>query len=94
MNALSPALQSLFSVVMSLMVLLALALLWRRDRSTWLVLALVGEAIALAFRIVLVVVPDVVRTAPMLFSLWTLSALVFALGLLGYAIETTSRRTP
>jgi hypothetical protein len=94
MNALSPALQSLFSVVMSLMLILALALLWRRDRSTWLVVALVGEAIGLAFRIVLTVVPDVIHTAPMLFSVWTLSALVFALGLLGYAIESTSRRTP
>jgi hypothetical protein len=94
MNAISPALQSLFSVVMSLMLLLALALLWRRDRSTWLVVALVGEAIGLAFRVALTVVPGIVQTAPMLFSVWTLSALVFALGLLGYAIETTSRRTP
>jgi len=92
MNALSPALQSLFSVVMSLMLLLALALLWRRDRSTWLVVALVGETIGLVFRIVLVVVPDVARTAPMLFSVWTLSALAFALGLLGYAIEATGKR--
>ena len=94
MNALAPALQSLFSVVMSLMLILALALLWRRDRSTWLVVALVGEGTGLAFRIALTVVPELVRTAPMLFSVWTLSALVFALGLLGYAIETTSRRTP
>ena len=34
----------------------------------------------------------IVHTAPMLMATWTLSALVFALGLLGYAIETTSRR--
>ena len=92
MNALSPALQSLFSVVMSLMLILALGLLWRRDRSAWLLVALAGEAIGLAFRIALVVVPDLVRTAPMMFSVWTLSALAFALGLLGYAIEATGKR--
>ena len=92
MNALSPALQSLFSVVMSLMLLVALALLWRRDRSTWLVVALAAETIGLVFRIVLTVIPDVIRTAPMLFSVWTLTALAFALGLLGYAIEASAKR--
>ncbi|WP_395679111.1 hypothetical protein [Dokdonella sp.] len=92
MNALSPALQSLFSVVMALMLILALALLWRRDRSVWLLVALAAETIGLVFRIVLTVIPDVIRTAPMLFSVWTLTALAFALGLLGYAIEASAKR--
>ena len=55
---------------------------------------LVGEAVGFVFRLALVVAPGIVHGAPMLMSAWTLSALVFALGLLGYAIETTSRRTP
>ena len=94
MNGLPVMLQSLFSLLVPAMVLVALVLLWRRDRSAWIMLALVGEAIGLVFRLALVVAPGVIHTAPMLMSAWTLTALVFALGLLGYAIEMTSRRTP
>jgi hypothetical protein len=93
MNSLPVMLQSLFSLLIPAMVLAALVLLWRRDRSVWIIVALVGEAIGLVFRLALVVAPGFVHTAPMLMSARTLSALVFALGLLGYAIETTSRRT-
>jgi hypothetical protein len=92
MNTLSPALQSLFSLVIAAMVLAALALLWRRDRSAWLVVALGAEAVGLAFRFVLIVQPDLVRSAPLMFSAWTLSGLVFAIGLLGYAIEVSGKR--
>ena len=94
MNALSPGLQSLFSLVVGLMVVTALVLLWRRDRTPWLLVALVGESLGLAFRVALTALPDLVRAVPMLFSLWTLTALAFAIGLLGYAIDTTARRTP
>lgn len=92
MNALSPTLQSLFSVVIAAMVLAALVLLWRRDRSVWLVVALGAEAVGLAFRFALIALPDLVRSAPMMFSAWTLSGLVFAVGLLGYAIEVNGKR--
>jgi hypothetical protein len=94
MNGLPVMLQSLFSLLIPAMVLAALVLLWRRDRSVWIIVALVGEAVGFVFRLALVVAPGIVHGAPMLMSAWTLSALVFALGLLGYAIETTSRRTP
>jgi hypothetical protein len=94
MNAagLSAGLQTLASVVMALMVIAALLLLWRRDKSVWLLVALVGEFVGLAFRLAMAFVPDLMRTMPQVFSLWTLSALVFAVGLLGYAIEATTRR--
>ncbi len=92
MNALSPALQSLFSLLVVLMVVAALVLLWRRDRSPWLLAALAGEGIGLVFRLLLVAQPQLASAMPMLFSLWTLGALVFAIGLLGYAIEAGGKR--
>lgn len=92
MNALSPLLQSLLSLVVALMVLAALFLLWRRDRSPWLLAAMIGEAIGLAFRALVIVQPQLLGAVPALFSLWTLTALVFAIGLLGYAIERNQGR--
>jgi hypothetical protein len=92
MNGLPVTLQSLFSLLIPAMVLAALVLLWRRDRSVWIIVALAGEAIGLVFRLALVVAPGIVHTAPILMSAWTLSALVFALGLLGYAIEASGKR--
>jgi len=92
MNALTPVLQSLLSVIVAVMVTVALALLWRRDRSPWLLAALAGEVLGLAFRALLIVLPGLVGSAPMLFPLWTLTALVFATGLLGYAIERNQGR--
>jgi hypothetical protein len=91
-NGLTQTLQSLTPIVMALMVLTALALLWRKSHSVWLIVAIAGEAIGLIFRGVLFVTPELMRTMPLFFSLWTLSSLVFAAGLLGYAIETTQRR--
>jgi hypothetical protein len=85
-------LQSLTSVLMGLMVLAALVLLWQRDRSVWLIVAIVGEAVGLVFRGALIAVPDLVRSMPQLFSIWSFTALVFAVGLLAYAIERTSRK--
>jgi len=93
-GGLMQGLQSLAPIVMALMVLAALALLWRRDRSVWLIVAIVAELAGLVFRGVLVVAPDFLRTAPMFYALWTLSSLVFAAALLGYAIEATQRRSP
>lgn len=91
MNALSPMLQSMLSLAVALMVIAALILLWRRERSPWLLAALIGEAVGLLFRALVVVQPALVGSTPILFSLWTLTALVFAIGLLGYAIDKTQR---
>jgi uncharacterized MnhB-related membrane protein len=85
-------LQSLTSVLMGLMVLAALVLLWQRDRSVWLIVAIVGEAVGLVFRGALIAAPDLARSMPQLFSIWSFTALVFAVGLLAYAIERTSRK--
>ncbi|MBA8883684.1 hypothetical protein [Dokdonella fugitiva] len=92
MNALSPSLQSLFSIIIPALVLAALVLLWRRDRSAWLVVALGAEAVGLLFRFALTLMPDLLHSAPLMLSAWTLSALVFAVGLLGYAIEVNGKR--
>ena len=91
-GGLMQGLQSLAPIAMALMVLAALVLLWRRDRSVWLIVAIAAELAGLVFRAALFVLPDVARTTPLFFTVWTLSSLVFAAGLLGYAIETTQKR--
>ena len=84
-------LAAIASVVVSLLIIAALAILWNRHRSIWLIVAIVAEIVGLAFRAAVAVMPDLVRTMPMVFSLWSLSALVFAVGLLAYAIEINQR---
>jgi hypothetical protein len=84
-------LQLLAPIAVTLMVLVALALLWRASRSVWLIVAIVGEIAAFAFNIVIVIAPEVARNMSPLFPLWTMAALVFAGGLLGYAIETSKK---
>jgi hypothetical protein len=84
--------QSFASLASSLMILAALFVLLRQRQSVWLIVAIVAELAGLAFRGVLAMSPDIARTMPMLFSVWTLCALVFAGGLLAYAIETTQKR--
>jgi uncharacterized membrane protein YGL010W len=86
------AMQSLAPIVMAVMVLIALALLWRRDKSVWLIVAMIAEVAGLLFRGVLFVAPGLAQSTPLFFTVWTLSSLVFAAGLLGYAVETTQRR--
>ena len=84
-------LASLASIIVSLMIVAALAILWNKHRSIWLVVAIVAELVGLAFRAAVAVMPELVRTMPVVFSLWSLSALVFAIGLLAYAIEIHQR---
>jgi hypothetical protein len=91
-SGLISGLQSIAPALMGLMVLAALFLLFRRNRSGWLILALVAEGLGLLFRGVLFVAPELVQTTPLFFPIWTLSSLGFAAGLLGYAIETSQRR--
>jgi hypothetical protein len=91
-NGLFSGLQSLAPILISVMVLAALAILWRKDRSVWLIVAIVAEVAGLVFRGVMFIASDVAQRMPVFFSLWTLSALVFAAGLLGYALEMNQRR--
>jgi hypothetical protein len=85
-------LQALAPIVMAVMVLIALALLWRRDHSVWLIVAMIAEVAGLLFRGALIVAPELAQSTPLFFTVWTLSSLVFAAGLLGYAVEATQRR--
>jgi hypothetical protein len=89
-----PLLQQLAPTIVSLMVIAALALLWRSSRSIWLVVAILAELLALVFRGTYSLMPELARSMPMLFTLWSLSALVFAVGLLGYAIEQGQKTKP
>jgi hypothetical protein len=87
-------LQQIAPIVISLIVIAALALLWRTSKSIWLLVAIVAELAGLVFRAAFSFVPDLARSMPMLLSLWSLAALVFAVGLLGYAIEQGQKVKP
>jgi hypothetical protein len=84
-------LQQAAPTIISLLILAALALLWRASRSVWLVVAVIGELVGLAFRAAVSFSPDILRSMPMLLTLWSLSSFVFAVCLLGYAIEQTQK---
>ncbi|HVV97407.1 MAG TPA: hypothetical protein VHC92_09750 [Rhodanobacteraceae bacterium] len=85
-------LQQLAPIAGSLMVLAALVVLWQRDRSPWLGVAIAAELAGLAFRGLLMIAPERARDTPLFFAVWTLTALVFGGALLGYALETTRRK--
>jgi|GEM_PF-1374652 len=91
-GGLTQMLQSLAPLLVSLMLLAAVFLLWQRQRSVWLMVAIVAEVIGLGFRALFFAAPGVIQGHSSFFALWTLCALAFAGGLLGYAIETTQRR--
>jgi len=84
-------LQQAAPVVISLIILGALALLWRSSRSIWLIVVLVAELVGLVFRLAISFAPEVTRSMPMVFTLWSLSGFVFAVGLFGYAIEQSQK---
>ena len=87
----SATIPSLASLVASLLVLAALIVLLKRDISAWLIVAIVAELLGLAFRAVVMLAPAIAQSMPVLYSVWTLTALAFGIGLLGYAIEATAR---
>ena len=87
-------LQEIAPTIISLIVIAALALLWRNSKSIWIVVAIVAELVGLVFRGVYSMMPELARSMPMLFTVWSLSAFVFAVGLLGYAIEQGQKARP
>ena len=93
-GGLNSILQSLGPLLATLMIAAALLILWRRSRSVWLIVSLVAELVSLAFRGVIAVAPGLAQSAPFFFTAWLLCSLVFAAGLLGYAIETTQKSAP
>ena len=93
-SGLFSVLQTLAPIASSLMIVAALAMLWRRSRSVWLIVALAAELAGLLFRSVVAVAPGITQSTPMFFTIWTLCYLVFAAGLLGYALEVNQRSNP
>ena len=86
--------QTLAPIASSLMIIAALAMLWRRSRSVWLIVALAAELAGLLFRSAIVIAPGIGQNAPMFFTIWTLCYLVLGAGLLGYALEVNQRSQP
>jgi hypothetical protein len=75
---------NLISFAAGLILLTACALLWVRSKTTWALLALAGQAVSVLCRLLLFV-PDVFAQFPLVRLVWPLGALVFAIGLAGYA---------
>jgi hypothetical protein len=80
------------SILSSVICMAALALLWSKSKSGWLLLAIGGFGASLLFRLTLAVMPSLYTVSGMLPMLWSATALLEAAGLLGYALEQTSRR--
>jgi len=83
---------SILPILCVIALLVAVIMLWRKHRSMWLIVAMIGLAIEIVLYILNSVVPGVLQVFPMVFLVWQLVAVLFAVGLLGYAIETTKRR--
>ena len=79
---------SILSILCSLAVLTALIILWRARHSKWLMAATVGYAIEFLMGIRDMLLPGLERVFPYFSLIWQLSAVLFAVGLLGYALET------
>ena len=85
MNGLFQQLANGLGQIAGILTLLACAVLYMRLRSTWIMIALIGEAGSLACRLVLMLSPQTFRDMQFLSVLWPLNACIFAIGLLGYA---------
>jgi Na+-transporting NADH:ubiquinone oxidoreductase subunit NqrB len=77
-------LANLISVLTGLLVLAACVLLWLRSKTSWVLLALAGQAVSVLCRL-LVFVPEVFTQFPLLRLVWPVGAFIFAVGLAGYA---------
>ena len=84
MNELSA--MELLSHLASPLVIVALALLLHRTRSPWLVAALVFESASLLFRVGAYASANGLLGSPLYMAAWQLSALLFAVCFLGFAV--------
>ena len=75
---------NLISVLTGLLVLAACVLLWLRNKTSWVLLALAGQTVSVLCRLVLFV-PEAFAQFPALRLVWPLGAFVFAVGLAGHA---------
>ena len=71
--------------ITGVVLLVACAVLWLRRRTPWLVLALVGQIIAMLCRLLFSLSPSVLAEIPLFRVIWPLGSCLFALGLLGHA---------
>lgn len=75
---------NLISALTMLLVLGACVLLWLRNQTLWMWLALAGQVVSVLCRIVLFM-PNAYAQYPIIRIVWPLGALVFAVGLVGHA---------
>ena len=94
MNDLVTHVQQALSQLAAIVLVIALAILWLRKRSGWLLLALIGELGALACNLAFMLAPSTFASFPAMRVLWSLNAGIFAFGMLGYAWTETASRTP
>jgi Na+-transporting NADH:ubiquinone oxidoreductase subunit NqrB len=71
--------------VAGIALLLASVVLWSRRHTPWLLVALIGQLIAMACRLLFTLSPSMLTEVPILRVIWPLGSCVFALGLLGHA---------
>jgi len=83
---------SILPILCAIALVVAVIMLWRKHRSMWLIVAMIGLAIEIVMHIVDFLLPGLSQVLPMIYLVWQLVAVLFAVGLLGYAIETTKRR--
>ena len=85
--------QAMASVLSGVLVLVALFLLWSKSQSMWLLIALLGEGVSLLLRFAVAVAPSALGAIPMMPLIWSITGLLVAAGLLGFALEVSSRRS-
>jgi hypothetical protein len=77
----------------SIAIVFAVALLWVRRRSPWLLIALIGQIGSFACHVFLALSPSMYMELPILRLLWPASSCIFALGLLGHALYENAAST-
>ena len=87
-------LQAAAGVFGSVMLIAAVFMLWMKQRSNWLLLALGGEIASIAFRGLYWLLSSVLGGSgnAAFFLLWQATGLMVGAGLLGYALEQTQRK--
>ena len=83
---------SLLPILCTIAVLAALIVLWRTRHSIWLVVAMASSVLEILLRIQQTIAPGLYQVLPYLFLLWHLAAVMFAAGLVGYALESARKR--
>ena len=78
-------------ILCAIAVVVALVILWRARHSMWLIVAMAGSVLDLLLYIQRLIVPGLYQVLPYLFLLGELATLLFAVGLLAYALETKKR---